>query len=61
MNFSCEDFIMYCEIHRRQYPSAAPKKVLGTKLPTCCQALFDPIPIFTYSGTCFTTKSIFIV
>ena len=25
--------------------------------PSCCKALFNPRPFFTYSGTCFTSKT----
>ena len=58
LNFhhSCDDFIVYCEIHRRQYIGGIPKKALGAALPACCEHLFEAEPFFTYSGTCFTTK-----
>ena len=55
-SWSCEDFIIYCEIHRMQYLSVVPKKALNAVEPTCCEFLFNETPIFTFSGTCFTTK-----
>jgi hypothetical protein len=48
--------IIYCEIHRKQFLGSPAKQALGASFPTCCEHLFNPSPIFTYSGTCFTTK-----
>ena len=55
-NFRCEDFVIYCELHRDQLMGKVPREVLNVTGPTCCQYMFHTKPIFTYSGTCYTSK-----
>ena len=49
----CEDFISMCEVHRRFLFS-------GSGYPDekkCCGTLFNPVPFFSHTGTCFTTHA----
>jgi hypothetical protein len=49
----CDDFIGFCEIHRR-FLSRSDRS--GTPPnESCCGQLFNPTPFFSSSGTCFTT------
>ena len=41
---SCEDFLLYCEIDL--WPVS------------CCDWMFNPKPIFSSQGACFTTQQI---
>jgi len=50
--FRCKDFINFCEIHRSFFFSS-PNFPNQKK---CCDVLFNSDPVFTYAGTCFTTK-----
>ena len=47
----CEDFITLCEVHREFYISSP--NVSWTE--KCCGAIFNPVPFFSPTGTCFTT------
>ncbi len=49
----CEDFLHFCEIHRRMYTTP---RDASNELPSCCGKVFDSAPFFTYEGTCYTTK-----
>lgn len=48
--YRCEDTIIFCEVHKQFYngPAGADN--------ACCGQFFDPTPIFSYQGTCYTTK-----
>ncbi len=51
--YRCDDFITLCEVHREFYlssPDIDPKE-------KCCNAIFNPVPFFSHTGTCFTTHA----
>ena len=51
---SCEDVIVYCDDHRSVTVSTSLPN--GQKNTTCCTLYFNEDPIFTHSGTCYTTN-----
>ena len=55
MNFRCDTFVFFCEVHRSPYMS--PELDSSGIFDTCCDHLFHKEPIFTYSGTCYTTNA----
>lgn len=48
----CNDFIRFCEVHRR---FLMPGNEMGRK--SCCEQIFNQVPIFTTLGTCYTTNA----
>ena len=51
---SCEVLVQFCEIHGQFYASNDDLTTEGEM--SCCQAIFNPQPIFDYAGTCYTTN-----
>ena len=44
--FRCEDFVYFCDVHHT-----------FSMGPRCCGTLFNPDPVFTHSGVCYTIKT----
>ncbi len=58
----CEDFVMFCEEHRKFYvtPNSGGQESAADRLrhyPSCCATFFHPKPFFSPVGTCFTTAA----
>lgn len=51
---SCDDLVGFCENHNKFYPNNQTRVVVNET--SCCEMLFHPDPIFTFMGTCYTTK-----
>ena len=50
---SCTEFLFFCEIHRQFHlmDELDPQDVF----PNCCGDFFNPEPMFSTQGTCFTS------
>ena len=55
MAIKCNEFVFFCEIHRKFYITPA-MDTSGAFNNSCCDGnYFNSEPIFTNEGTCFTT------
>ena len=51
--YRCEHLISFCDIHSNFLMSKAGDNFNES---SCCEAMFNTTPIFTYMGTCYTTN-----
>ncbi len=46
----------FCEAHTQYYVTRSQYES-NQRYPMCCTEFFDPVPMFTMSGTCYTSKA----